>query len=515
MFHRENKKIEEVEVSSAVVDQVERVPKKQPRWLHIVEVVGVWLICFVVLSGMAGTAMAYYYKDRFYPGAKISGINLSNQKKDDGVRSVREKVSKLMDHQVVVTFPDITQPRDAGTNRYPDSEIKTTAKDLGLQLNQELALDKAWQIGHSTYKKPWLWARDMVLTLFKGTNTVLSYTIEQKQMQAFINTQVVPKMSVPTPAKVSLQDGKITMSDPKTGLEVDSEELARLLANNLDEAMDDAPTYLRAPVKEVEPTITRQAVQAVANRWEAFSNLQVTLTDNDKTFTPKKTEVINWFMPTATEKGEVYLSVNQDNIDKYLITVGKNLTDERVLTRKTTLDNLVKLINKALQTANETPMDSVVQVPAPVNMAVVATKKPDKPTVTAEAGSYTPGMFEGKYIEVNLAEQKMYLLVGSTLEQTYRVSTGAWATPTPKGTFHINGKSARAYSAAYGLYMPYWQNFLNGEYGIHGLPEWPNGYKEGENHLGIPVSHGCIRLGGGADAYLYNWTETGTPVYIH
>ncbi len=86
--------------------------------------------------------------------------------------------------------------------------------------------------------------------------------------------------------------------------------------------------------------------------------------------------------------------------------------------------------------------------------------------------------------------------------------------PTPTGTRFIQSKHPMAWSAKYGLYMPFWQS-IGGGYGIHELPEWPSGYKEGEDHLGIPVSHGCVRLGVGPAQTVYNWTEIGTPVYIH
>ena len=52
-------------------------------------------------------------------------------------------------------------------------------------------------------------------------------------------------------------------------------------------------------------------------------------------------------------------------------------------------------------------------------------------------------------------------------------------------------------------------------HGIHELPEWPSGYKEGEAHLGIPVSHGCVRLGVGPAETMYHWAPIGTIVFIH
>lgn len=109
----------------------------------------------------------------------------------------------------------------------------------------------------------------------------------------------------------------------------------------------------------------------------------------------------------------------------------------------------------------------------------------------------------------------MYILEGSKLINSYRVSTGKWSMPTPVGQFAINSKDPKAYSRTYNLYMPYWMAFIGHEYGIHELPETPSGRKEGESSLGVPVSHGCVRLGVGSAAEVYNWAEIGTPVFIH
>lgn len=60
----------------------------------------------------------------------------------------------------------------------------------------------------------------------------------------------------------------------------------------------------------------------------------------------------------------------------------------------------------------------------------------------------------------------------------------------------------------------FWLGFIGSAYGIHELPEWPGGYKEGKSHLGRPVSHGCVRLGVGSAEWLFNWADIGTEVII-
>lgn len=120
-----------------------------------------------------------------------------------------------------------------------------------------------------------------------------------------------------------------------------------------------------------------------------------------------------------------------------------------------------------------------------------------------------------KKIEINTSrEQKLYYFLGDVRLGEFKISSGKASTATPKGNFKIDGKSLRAWSS-YGLWMPYWLSLKKGYFGIHELPVWPNGAKEGENHLGIAVSHGCIRLGIGPAEFLYNWAPIGTAVKIY
>lgn len=120
-----------------------------------------------------------------------------------------------------------------------------------------------------------------------------------------------------------------------------------------------------------------------------------------------------------------------------------------------------------------------------------------------------------KRIEINTNSQKLNYFLGGVRIGEFIVSTGKPSMPTPKGNFKIDGKNPRAWSAIYGLWMPYWMSLYKGKFGIHELPEWPGGYKEGENHLGTAVSHGCVRLAVGDAEFLYNWTPLGTSVFIY
>jgi len=119
-----------------------------------------------------------------------------------------------------------------------------------------------------------------------------------------------------------------------------------------------------------------------------------------------------------------------------------------------------------------------------------------------------------KTIKINLAKQKLtYYLNGVSLGE-FKISSGKPGMGTPRGEFKIINKSPKAWSP-YGLWMPFWMGLGTGKFGLHELPVWPNGYREGEDHLGWPVSHGCIRLGVGSAKKLYDWAEVGVKVVIN
>jgi hypothetical protein len=117
-------------------------------------------------------------------------------------------------------------------------------------------------------------------------------------------------------------------------------------------------------------------------------------------------------------------------------------------------------------------------------------------------------------LSIDLKTQTLTYYVAGVALKDFKVSTGKASTPTPKGKFKIVNKIKKAWSKTHGLWMPYWMGINSNGVGIHELPIWPNGYREGASHLGIPVSHGCIRLGIGPAEYLYDRLEIGSEVTI-
>jgi tetratricopeptide (TPR) repeat protein len=127
-------------------------------------------------------------------------------------------------------------------------------------------------------------------------------------------------------------------------------------------------------------------------------------------------------------------------------------------------------------------------------------------------------LFPPKRIEINISTQRFLAYEGDRLVYQFVTSTGLSGRDTAAGRFRVQSKIPMAYSSIWSLSMPYWLGIYwvgSVENGIHALPIRPNGTVMWGGLLGQRASYGCIILGNSAAQIIYNWSEIGTPVWIH
>jgi L,D-transpeptidase catalytic domain len=121
----------------------------------------------------------------------------------------------------------------------------------------------------------------------------------------------------------------------------------------------------------------------------------------------------------------------------------------------------------------------------------------------------------GKWIDINISQQRIRAYIGSRLIRSVLVSTGTWRHPTVTGTFRVYAKvrsqtmsgGSRARGDYYNLPgVPHVMYFYSG-YAIHGT-YW-------HHNFGHPMSHGCVNLTLGDASWFYSWAPVGTRVYSH
>lgn len=122
---------------------------------------------------------------------------------------------------------------------------------------------------------------------------------------------------------------------------------------------------------------------------------------------------------------------------------------------------------------------------------------------------------EGRWVLVNIAQQRLYAYEGTQLVQETLVSTGIAAYPSPTGSFWVQQRvrSQRMVGPGYNLpNVPFIQYFGNDQlswqegYALHGT-YW-------HNNFGTPQSHGCINLTVDFAEWLWGWSGDALPVEI-
>jgi lipoprotein-anchoring transpeptidase ErfK/SrfK len=123
--------------------------------------------------------------------------------------------------------------------------------------------------------------------------------------------------------------------------------------------------------------------------------------------------------------------------------------------------------------------------------------------------SKSKGSSKGKWIEVDLSEQRVYARNGNKVVKKMVVSTGTSRYPTPKGKFRIKRKYRSVTMSGPGYHLknvPHTMFFYGG-YALHGT-YW-------HRNFGRRMSHGCINLKKKDAKWLYQWAPKGTKVVIH
>jgi hypothetical protein len=123
-------------------------------------------------------------------------------------------------------------------------------------------------------------------------------------------------------------------------------------------------------------------------------------------------------------------------------------------------------------------------------------------------------------LEIDLSEQKMYAKFGDIKVWEMKISSGASDTPTPAGNYSILSKQELRIGGKSPHYrMPYFMMWRADGYGIHALPYLGTDggafWSEALDHIGRPVSHGCIRTLPEDAVVLYNFSSIGTSLAVH
>ncbi len=122
------------------------------------------------------------------------------------------------------------------------------------------------------------------------------------------------------------------------------------------------------------------------------------------------------------------------------------------------------------------------------------------------------------WVDVSLSEQMVRVYRERELLREMIASTGTAENPTPQGSFRLENRGEWFFSPKYRQGGWWWVSFLNrGQYLFHSVPtdEDRRVIQEEAARLGMPASHGCIRLTMADARWFFETLPEGTRVEIH
>jgi hypothetical protein len=128
------------------------------------------------------------------------------------------------------------------------------------------------------------------------------------------------------------------------------------------------------------------------------------------------------------------------------------------------------------------------------------------------------GVLNGRWIDVNLAEQTLAVYDNQALIFATLISTGVEPFWTRPGLFPIykkkevetmSGSFEANRSDYYYLEAVPWTMYFDNARALHGA-YWAKSF-----YFGYPQSHGCVNLSVGDSHWLFNWAKEGDWVYVH
>jgi lipoprotein-anchoring transpeptidase ErfK/SrfK len=480
--------------------------KLSPRVRHILLISTVSVLVALVWITAAAAAVAVVYQNRVEPHTVVAGVNLGSKSVTQATQLLQDQSAKL------ATTPMIFQLNEA---------VQTlTPNDLGVTLNFLPVTIPSVSPG-SHWLSPVFWydffRPKTVAPTYSFNDAELAQEIEQKFS---VNTN-------PQNATIITQNGNLVVRAAQPGIIVNIAQLktslsAVFLTGNNQKITVPATTLSTPSISTEQATAVVQTItqaihpitlqgggkQFTVSVIDQYSLIAYSTNNNQLTWQLDKTKVQAYLQNKIANALNIrMISQITENGTGNVVTPGKDGQSVNIAT-------LLPIVYQALTApaANATP------ITIPISTIPFT-------QLTVDPG-YVANLFPNVYVDVNLSKQRMYIMNGANVTAEYLISSGQASLPTPVGQFYICNKIPEPRSTLYNnLWMPDWNALSTSPnscagyvgYGVHALPCFDQAckYVEDANHLGIPISHGCIRLSDANAVWFYQNIPIGTPVNIH
>jgi len=433
--------------------------------------------------------------DRLLPGTVVGSKNLSG-----------------------LTLP---QARDVivGMTKADRLEIVVSGKTFDYtpqQLGVSYDVDSTLQAAYSGGRDDW-WR------LGTRPSTPLDYSVDTPVLTAAMAQLASQVGTSPVDAAIVVNNGQPVTVPEQSGQTVDRAALARLIRQSVGTG---APTRLAvAPRVQLADVKVAELGPAVTAAKQLMAT-QIVFSYNGQTFSPTTVDIGKWLTFVKTTKdGTVTLMPQLDRaqVASYIQKIAGRVNVAPVSQMVTNKDGVSTVDRPG---ANGTAIDqdpavAAIMAAVPAGQALNFTITDHVVPFLTIATNFSTLPY-AKYIEVNLSKQHLWVWQDGAIIYDSPVTSGATGAgfPTATGLFSIYYKTTNTHlvGTAYGprynydVFVQYWMPFYSG-FGLHDA-SWRNGNFGGQDYY-YGGSHGCVNLPLATAAFLYNWSDIGTPVWVH
>ncbi|QWW19298.1 L,D-transpeptidase [Schaalia sp. 19OD2882] len=458
---------------------------------------GAFLVC-----GGGAAAYAYQYEGKALAGTTVAGTDVSGRTRDQIVAQVQS----LADGITVTS--DV-----AGT------QSVAKLSDLGVTIDAGATADAALarNTGFVSRIEALVGRQDVPVSVSRDQKALDAYTekLAASAGPAMKNATVTPGA-----------DGVFTVTESAPGKSVDTAALAA--------ALDKAVSSLSAQsvsleVKDVEPDITTAEAKAAADKANAMSAQEVSVTDGIETYTATAKDKAGW-VTIAEKDGTLADPVVDKAKVKAWVEATAEKTNEEPRPGIDNVDASGKVLAKAFPGKDGLKVNNADKVADDLLTAIGAGKAfqgsfdYDKVPPTNETRPVLPGAEKypypahagEKWIDVDLTKNTLTAYEGLTaVHGPIPINHGSAGNETVTGIFHVYLKY-EAQDMGCTPDWPYcakdvpWVSYFTGSYALHGAP-WVGEFGRGS----VNGSHGCVNLPVDEAGWIYQWNEIGTPVVSH
>jgi lipoprotein-anchoring transpeptidase ErfK/SrfK len=478
----------------------QKINQKPLNWLSAKSgLIYAGLIFVLLVTLSINSLAAAFLEGRIYPNVKVANQDVGLMQRSEVLSFLK---GKQIDYNMKISVADKI------------FDLKTS--DFGAKYDALRTAEAAYMIGRSNFA-----ITGLSESVSHGSSGY-AYDLDNQKFQETERKIVDTLGKPPVNATLNINDGNIEVVPAQPGLRVDPAQLRKSLDKTFASASNQDFHF---DAVESEADIQANDTIDAQNKAKQYMAKKITLDYQGRTFSPTPSDIGHWlvFVPAYNQdKSKTYLdtAIDQAQIKSYVQGVANQINISPV-NEKIIIANGTKSKEREGKNGLAVDEDAInnalinsIQANSDLSMAIPANTVQYKTEYNEVVA-----LGYAKYIEVSLSSQHLWAYQDGQVVYSSPLTSGATGAgfPTATGLFSIYYKTTnthldgRPFGYNYNVFVQFWMPF-HADYGLHDA-SWRSSFGGQDYYYG--GSHGCVNLPYATAAFLYSWSEVGTPVWVH